>query len=278
MPDAEAEQQQARDAALAEAAAREAGTLARAFFSAIPDSWSKDDRSPVSEADHAVDRLLRARLTGLRPDYGWLSEESTDSEDRLARRNVWIVDPIDGTRAFLKHRDDWVVSIALVTDGRPVIGAIYNPIKEEMFTARLGHGAFLNDVAIHTGSHKTLADMRILATAARFEPKRWRQPWPPLDLTDMNALAYRLTLVADGRFDATATFKRCHEWDVAAADIILGEAGGVMTDADGGAIAYNKSDPVCHGTIGANPALHAAITDFSAENRLTDDEVQRRRA
>lgn len=267
MPAAEADLL-VRDFALAEAAAREAGALAVAHFHADPRAWTKTDESPVSDADHAVDRLLCERLTAYRPDYGWLSEESTDSPARLEREAVWIVDPIDGTRSFLKRRDDWVVSIALARAGRSVLGVLYNPLREEFFAAIEGRGATLNDAPIAVGKATRLEGCRMLAAPGRLAPKRWRRPWPDMEVTSKNALAYRIALVAAGRFDATIAFARMHEWDIAAAGLILAEAGGRMTELSGTPIRYNRPCPRSPDLVAANPALHAAITGFVGENAI----------
>ena len=122
-------------------AAREAGDLALRFFGRDPQSWAKGLTSIVSEADFAVDRLLADRLTPARPDYGWLSEETADSPDRLARRRIFVVDPIDGTRAFLSGRAEWCISLAIVEDGRPIAAALYAPVIGALFRAIAGGGA-----------------------------------------------------------------------------------------------------------------------------------------
>jgi len=260
----------ALDFALAEAAVREAGTLARAHFSAAPKSWKKDDDSPVSEADKAVDGLLKRRLAGARPDYGWLSEETADAPDRLARDRVWIVDPIDGTRAFLDGQDVWVISVALIENGAPVIGLIYNPMREQMFTAIAGGGATLNGEPIKVSAKTDMADCRLLANAAQMKHGQWTLPWPKMNIQRYNALAYRVVTVAAGRHDAALTFSRFHEWDIAAAGLILAEAGGVLTTFEGEPFAYNKAVPKHECAIAANPALHAAFAAFVARSRKSD--------
>lgn len=256
------------DFALAEAAAREAGTLAMAHFHARPDSWMKGDNSPVSEADHAVDRLLKDRLMSRRPDYGWLSEETADSEARLPRKRIWVVDPIDGTRAFLKGRSEWVVSVALVEDGMPVVGHIYNPLREEMYSAMSGGGATLNGATVSVSSCAEIAGARLVANSYQLNSRRWKQGWPETETVRFNALAYRIAVIASGTFDAALAFSRFHEWDVAAADIIIREAGGMLTDFAGDAFIYNQPDPRHTDGIAANPALHAAISGFISTNLL----------
>lgn len=254
------------DFALAEAAAREAGTLARAHFHASPEAWEKDDDSPVSEADHAVDRLLYDRLQGARPDYGWLSEETVDAPDRLACARVWIVDPIDGTRAFLRGHHEWVISVALVEDNQPVLGVVYNPMNEQMFAASLGGGATLNGGTMTVSATNAMRGSRLLANAGQLKSPRWRSPWPEMDVQRYNALAYRIVMVAAARFDATLAFSRFHEWDVAAADLIVAEAGGILTNFEGKKFLYNQQIPKHANGIAANPNLHAAMTAFIRSN------------
>jgi len=259
-----------RDFAVAEAAVREAGTLARAYFFAAPKSWAKDDESPVSEADKAVDGLLKRRLAGARPDYGWLSEETADAPDRLARDRVWIVDPIDGTRAFLDGQNVWVISVALIENGAPVLGLIYNPMREELFAATAGGGATLNGEPIKVSDKSDMAECRLLANAAQMKHKQWTLPWPKMNIQRYNALAYRVVTVAAGRHDAALTFSRFHEWDIAAAGLILAEAGGVLTTFEGKPFAYNKAAPKHECAIAANPALHADLAAFIARSRTAD--------
>ncbi|NND49894.1 MAG: 3'(2'),5'-bisphosphate nucleotidase CysQ, partial [Rhizobiales bacterium] len=245
-----------RDFAIAEAAVREAGTLAHGYFFAHADSWEKEDSSPVSEADHAVDRLLNDRLLAHRPDYGWISEETADDLSRLERERVWIVDPIDGTRAFIKHRPHWVISVALAIAGKPVFGFLFNPILGEFFAAMRGRGATLNGRPISASTRGQLAGCRMLASAYRLAPERWPHPWPEMDLTRYNSFAYQAALVACDRADATIAFARIHQWDLAAADIILSEAGGMMTTPDASPILYNTENLRYPGAVIAGPALH----------------------
>ena len=249
------------DLALLEAAARKAGAIALSHFRRDPQVWTKDNNSPVSEADYAVDRFLAEELGAARPDYGWLSEETTDAPDRLERDRVFIIDPIDGTRAFIEGKDDWTISLAVVEAGRPVAAALYAPVHEEMFLARPGSGLTRNDVAVHVGSRTTLDEARLAG------------PWPLLKAVAarypgfVNAgfvpsLAYRFALVADGRLDGALARANAHDWDIAAADLLLAEGGGKLTDASGAAIRYNSPE-IRH------PALIAAARDLHETLRTT---------
>jgi myo-inositol-1(or 4)-monophosphatase len=267
LPEADATRDLERDFWLAEAATREAGMLAHAYYFARARAWTKADSSPVSDADHAVDRLLHDRLIGRRPGYGWISEERPDNAARLDRERVWIVDPIDGTRAFLKRRPHWVVSVALAVSGRPEFGFLYNPVCAELFAARRGSGATMNGHPIAVSDRDSLAGCRMLATPSRLAPERWARPWPDMEVTRVNSFAYRVALVASARADAAIAFSRIHQWDLAAADVIVSEAGGVMTTPEGKEIGYNTANLRYPGAVVAGPALHASLVDFIARNR-----------
>src|SRR5437868_7297189 len=150
-----------RDAALLKKTVREAGALALSLFRTELKNWTKGASSPVSEADIAVNDLLEQRLRSATPDYGWLSEESVDDEARLGKRLVWIVDPIDGTRAYLAHREDWCVSVALVEGASPVLAAVFAPATDEFFFAARGQGASRNDVPVHATAGQQIEFSRV---------------------------------------------------------------------------------------------------------------------
>ena len=136
----------------------------------------------MSEADLAVDIALKLELHTRRPDYGWLSEETEDDQERLKCRRVWMVDPIDGTNAFLRHLPEWTVSAALVEDGVPVLGAVYNPATNEFFRAMRGNGAFLNDKPIAASKKDTLDGALLIASGGLFKKKIWKEPWPEVKI------------------------------------------------------------------------------------------------
>jgi myo-inositol-1(or 4)-monophosphatase len=240
---------------LLEAAVREAGALARQYFGTEYQRWSKAGGSPVTEADLAVDKLLCERLTMARPDYGWMSEESADNQERLERGRVFIVDPIDGTIAFLKGRPHFTICAAIVAEQRPIAGAVYNPMSDELYSARLGTGAFRNGAPIHVSDCGLLAGCAMLGDRAQLS----RLPWPPMHVHSRNSVALRLALVADGSFDATVSLSAKRDWDLAAADIIVGEAGGRLTDSHGALLRYNRPDTLQPSLIAAGPELHAEI-------------------
>lgn len=239
---------------------REAGTIARKYFRGDYASWDKGRGDPVTEVDIAIDRSLREVLLAARPDYGWLSEETEDDPARLTCDRVFIVDPIDGTHGFLKGRPQFTIVAAVVRDGRPVSAAIYNPITEEMYDAAQGGGARLNEEPIRVSEKDTLEGCRILAPRVYFEPERWHNPWPTsMQIETRSSIAYRLALVAGGRFDAVLSLTAKNDWDLAAGDLMLNEAGGYVTTPSGETLSYNKPQPLQRGVLGAGPALHAIL-------------------
>lgn len=231
------------DSVLLKAAVRQGGELALSGFrkSALK-TWAKRKGEPVSEIDHAVNDFLKKHLLAARPDYGWLSEESADDRTRCNHERVWIVDPIDGTRAFIRGQDDFTVTAALIEGVRPVAGAIFAPARDEFFFAEKGKGAFLNGKPIKAGSRRMLKGCRIQADRYFLASRRWRVPWPEMTISKHQSFALRLAEVAAGRFDAALSARPKSEWDIAAADLIISEAGGVCLDGDGKLFRYNQEN------------------------------------
>jgi len=261
------------DLDLLAATVREAGHIARGFFGGEYKRWSKAQGSPVTEADLAVDRFLNERLRAARPDYGWLSEESEDDAARLDKRTVFIVDPIDGTVAFLKGRPHFTICAAVVEDGRPTAGVVYNPILEEFFAARRGGGATCNGAAIHVSARESLEGCRMLADKEMLAHPAWNEapniPWPAMEIETRNSIAYRLALVANGAFDAMLALSAKRDWDLAAADVILTEAGGVATTHDGSQLVYNRPDALQTSVVGAGAGLHPRLLDRVSHIKLS---------
>ena len=246
--------------------AREAGELAVTTAIGSMKRWMKPGSSPVSEADIAVDKFLAVRLPPLVPGAGWLSEETEDNPARLKASKVWVVDPIDGTRAFLDNRPDWSVSIALVEDGRPTVAALYAPITGEMFLATHGGGATRNGAAMNVPPRDGLNGARIAGPQSHLDRLVALNPHM-LPQPKVFSLALRAARVASGHFDAAFASKNSHDWDLAAADLLVHEAGGVLTDLAGIAITYNRPDPV-HGTlIAAGADCHRALIELLRDRR-----------
>ena len=244
------------DIALLVAAGREAGAIALDFARRGFSTWDKSKGDPVTEADIAIDRHLRQRLLAARPDYGWLSEETADDPDRLGRARVFVVDPIDGTRAFIKGKPHFSVSLAVVEAGRPVAACIFNPATDELFEAGLGAGARLNGGTIRVTDRAEMTGARVIGPDGIFTSPRWPTPWPKLEAASRNSIAYTIALVASGQFDASVTLSGKSDWDIAAADLIVAEAGGKATDHLGRAFQYNQPVTRHLNAISGGPALH----------------------
>ncbi len=235
----------------------EAGGLALKTFRGRPRSWIKGKSSPVSEADLAVDALLRERLLTIR-QAGWLSEETEDDPARLQSAEVWVVDPIDGTRAYLAGSPEWTISVALVCGGRPLLGALYAPVTEELFLSIVGEGATVNGAPIHASSGDEIAGAgfsgakRRLDSLAAIEPRIETRARVP-------SLALRVARVATGSLDGTFTAPNSHDWDLAAADLLVHEAGGALTTLTGELLLYNQPNPVHGALVAAGRQRHAAL-------------------
>ncbi|MBN9530945.1 MAG: 3'(2'),5'-bisphosphate nucleotidase CysQ [Alphaproteobacteria bacterium] len=248
------------------AATREGGALALDHFKAGVTPWDKKPDDPVSEADLAVDRLLHERLQGARSDYGWLSEESVDDPRRLDCARVWVVDPIDGTRAFVARRPEFCVCAALVEQGEPVLAAVFNPATDEFFAAVRGQGATLNGRPIHASGRDDLNAARLLASKSRhFSSPAWQEAAPGASFSYRNSIAYRMVLVAAGRFETAISLTPKSDWDIAAADLIVREAGARATTATGAAFRYNQPRPVHPNVITSGPGVHGQVLDLLAE-------------
>ena len=238
------------DLQLLAGAARDAGALMLSLRGRVR-VQGKADGSPVTEADLACDRLLRERLTAARPDYGWLSEETADDPARLGRRRVFLVDPLDGTTAFIRGQPWFCASLAVVEDGAPVVAAVYAPVADELYLAERGGGATLNGAPIRASEARMLAGARVTG-----DPDVLRPPaWPPFCVERVNALALRLALVAAGRFDAAVALGPKREWDLAAGALIATEAGAVVTDPAGDPLRFNTPEARTPGLVACAPAL-----------------------
>jgi myo-inositol-1(or 4)-monophosphatase len=249
-----------RDIALLTQTVRGAGRLARSMFRTELKNWTKGASSPVSEADIAVNDLLEDRLRSATPDYGWLSEESADDLARLGKRLAWIVDPIDGTRAYLAGREDWCVSVALVEDAAPVLAAVFAPVSDEFFLAVRGAGATRNDKIVQATSGTALDFSRIAGPKPLVERLN-RGPGEISLHPRIGSLALRLCRVAEGRLDAAFAGGQSRDWDLAAANLIVQEANGNMTALSGDTILYNRRE-VTHGVlVAAGRDRHASIVE-----------------
>ncbi len=237
-----------------QAAVADAGKLALSKFRNDVRSWNKANASPVSEADLAVDNFLRERLTGIDPAIGWLSEETVDVPERLMKERLWIVDPIDGTRSFIAGREDWAICAAMVERGRPVAAAVELPATGESFAAVRGGGATRNGQRIFVSVRTELA------AAAVARPAKLNSALAPLGNTTevprIHSIAVRLSRVATGEIDGALVSANANDWDLAAPDLLVHEAGGKVTDAGGNLPVYNLATHIHGALIAAGGALH----------------------
>lgn len=240
-------------------AVREAGRIALTYYQTKLKTWMKDGDSIVTEADIAVNDQLQKALAHARPAYGWLSEETEDDAGRLSRTRVWVVDPIDGTRAFAKGKPHFTISVALVENGRPVLAALFNPATDEFFEAETGAGALLNGRAIRPGQRREIAGARMAAHGPMFKHPAWPTPWPEMEIIERNSVAYRIALVACDAADAAIALNGKNDWDIAAADLILTESGGRFTSHDGKIFLYNREITRHRSLLAAGPEMYEAL-------------------
>ncbi|SFL27881.1 3'(2'),5'-bisphosphate nucleotidase CysQ [Shimia haliotis] len=254
-----------RDLQLLLDAANEAGRIATSYTGASAVSWDKPDGAgPVTEADLAVNKMLEATLLGERPDYGWLSEESQDNPDRLGAERSFIIDPIDGTRSFIDGSDTWAHSLAIADRGEVVAAVVFLPKRERLYAAAKGQGATLNGAPIKASAQPLLTEAKVLAARPVMHSDLWRDKAPEFQLGYRPSLAYRLALVAQGRFDAMLTLRPTWEWDIAAGDLILREAGAVVSDRMSEPLVFNKADPRLNGVVAGGAPLQRQICDALA--------------
>ena len=253
------------DLALLVAAAKEAGAAAMTYFRKDPEvTWKNGGRSPVTEADFAANRVLADRLRPARAGYGWLSEESDDDPVRLTQETLFVIDPIDGTRGFIDGASNWVVSAAIVHAGRQVAGVLYAPVRDEVYTAVAGGTAHKNGVALSIADPRAEGPLRI--SGGKDMMKRFDPDFAlGLERTaHVPSLAYRIAMIADGRIDATLVKPHAHDWDIAAAELILECAGGRLCDCDEAPVIYNRAD-VSHGFLmgAGNAVMPGLLRHFS---------------
>jgi myo-inositol-1(or 4)-monophosphatase len=246
------------DQALLVEAVREAGKIALSYFGNKPKTWEKEPGHWVSEADLAANDHLEQVLGGARPDYGWVSEESASP---IIRPRFWLVDPIDGTSAFLRGRREFSVSVALIEAGRPIAAAVCNPATDELFDAYAGGGVRLNGAPVRTTNKATLDGANLMISRTEYDRLDWHKNLGDITVEAISSIAYKLALVAAGHCDATVTVWGKSTWDVAAGDLLVCEAGGQITDGTGEPFDY--SDPLAPiaSMIAAGAALHGPLVE-----------------
>jgi len=248
------------DLALLRDAAEEAGRIALHYFQNDPEVRDKGDgQGPVTEADLAVNAMLERDLRAARPDYGWLSEETDDTTARLTATRVFVIDPIDGTRAFIEGSADFSHALAIVDHGQVIAGVVQMPAKQRQYAAARGWGAVLNDAPISVTDTGAATGADILATRPNMKPDLWPGGLPDVTRHFRSSLAYRLSLVGSGRFDGMVTLRNAWEWDIAAGALIVTEAGGRATDRTGAPLRFNNPHPQTAGVLAAGAGVHADL-------------------
>lgn len=248
-----------RELAVAESAARAAGAIIRAFYDQPYAVREKSRGNPVTEADLRANERIHAMITEAFPADGWLSEESDDSAAHLTKRRVWIVDPLDGTKEFIRRVPELCVCVALVEDGEPVVGVSFNPLRDEMFSAARGDGMRVNGVPTRVSEVADLAAARVLASRSESARGEWDRFEGRVRVVPTGSVAYKLALVAAGQADATFTLRPKNEWDVCAGTALIQEAGGRITDLDGQPLRFNQPTPGLSGLIAANARVFAPL-------------------
>lgn len=246
------------DLALLRRAAAEAAELTLRYFRNDPRAWTKPGNSPVSEADMATDALLKGRLLAERPDYGWLSEESEDEPSRLERRRTFVVDPIDGTREFLAGRREWGISLAVVAAGVPRAGVFILPALGDVYGAARGSGAYRNEERLTIGARNTIEGIRLAGAKGALRGLAEKAGLSAGAIEQIGSLAYRVTLVGAGRLDLAYAHAGARDWDLAAADLLVHETGGVVCSIEGEPLRYNQQTPVQPPVIATVPGIDAA--------------------
>lgn len=266
------------DLTLMEEAAKLAGTCIMHYFQpgahihAHANLKEKCLNNPLTQADLDADQLLRQKLLTNRPEYGWLSEETIDTSTRLSQQRVWVVDPIDGTKEFITGLPQFAVSIGLVDNGQPIAACVYNPASDELFSAVLHGGTRLNGKTINTSQNGTLQDASCLASRSETKRGEWETFKTILNITTMGSIAYKLALVASGRFDLTFTITPKNEWDFCAGTLLVQEAGGRVSHKDGQPCRFNQQNPRVRSVLASNGRLHTELLSLLKKTPLSADQ------
>lgn len=247
------------DLALLVRAAEAAGEIALTHFRTGVETWEKPGEGPVTHADMEIDRMLHGEFSAARPDYGWLSEESESAHDRDTRERIFIVDPIDGTRAFIAGEQGWGCALAVAERGVVTAAVMHLPVRRETFAATLGGGATRNGTPIRVSARAALQGASALAASSALREEFWPGGVPPVERHFRSSLAWRLCLVAEGRFDMMLTLRDAYEWDIAAGGLIAAEAGATVTDRHGDPLRFNHHPAKAPGVICGPAPLHRAL-------------------
>lgn len=253
-----------REQAVAIAAARAAGDIIRRYYATSIEVRDKGERGPVTAADLDADQAIRAAVSEAFPEDAWFSEETADSTRRLERQRVWIVDPLDGTKEFVRRVPEFCVCVALVDGNVPCVGVTYDPVRDRLYAARRGGGLTVNGAPARVSATGNLRTARILASRSEDERGEWDAYKSHARITPCGSVALKLARVAAGEGDATFTLTPKNEWDICSGTLLVIEGGGRITDRDGHTIRFNQADPLRPGLIAANARLHDSLTALIA--------------
>lgn len=252
----------AREREVAVEAARQAGAIVRRYYGTGVAVTKKGPDSPVTKADLEANACIRVLVAQAFPDDGWLSEETADSSERLVKRRVWVVDPLDGTKEFVAQVPEFCVCVALVEDGRPVVGVSYNPVADRLYVAVRGKGTTVNDRPTRVTTTTQVADAVVLASRSEDARGEWTPFKSRVHVTLTGSVAFKLAEVSTGNGDATFTLTPKNEWDICAGTLLVEEAGGRVTDLAGESLVFNQPSTLRPGMIASNGTLHAGLLDL----------------
>ena len=260
-----------RERTTAIAAAREAGAIIKRYYEKPIEAVAKSDKGGgreenwLTQADAESDDLLKDRLLTAFPTYGWLSEETRDSPERLSRSRVWIVDPLDGTREFTLRVPEFCVCVALVENGKPVVAVEYNPATDRLYAAEIGCGTTLNGARAYVSTQTAVAAAVVMASRSEDKRGEWDPFKPHCQVVLTGSVAFKLAELATGNGDATFTLTPKNEWDICAGTLLVEEAGGQVTGLDGKPLVFNQANPLRPGMIASNRHLHAGLLRLIAD-------------
>ena len=236
-----------------------AGKIALKWFKNDPENWEKEDGSLISKVDIEINNLLGRILKKSNPNFGWLSEESEDDKSRLEKEITFVVDPLDGTKAFLEGKKEFSISIALVKNGEPISGIVYSPSTKEIFESEKNKGSLKNKKRMHISKFDQLNGCKMVAFKPMFSHPSWKNPWPKMSIENRNSVAYRMALVASGEFDAMMALNSKNDWDIAAGDLLITEAGGYVSQHNAKKLKYNNVSTKKPSVIGSNKKIYDEI-------------------
>ncbi len=238
----------------------EAGQIALSFEQKNFKSWYKSENQPVTEVDIKVNNYLKKKLKNITPNFGWLSEESVDDKSRLSKKYFWCLDPIDGTRSFINGKPEYTISLALMEGHNPIIGIIYNPRTNEMFSAKKNHGSFCNENKISV-EDKDINESKVALSNSEFKILKKYKKFSKLKTVIIGSIAYKIALVAKGEIDIALSFTKKNDWDLAAGSLIIEEADGYISEMNGKKIIYNSNDLLIPSIIATNKRNHKKLIE-----------------